>query len=317
MRLFSSSAIAFVLAATIPTLLLALSSGAQAQTGDELRGGVTGDNVSLVVYATGRFERVDGQWQANGTGQYEWVANWVEKDASGRVTFNFTQEREDEWSVYLIDAGRGVRIQIDMFRAKIRYAGPGADYVDLYDVLSGQSNDGHRWNGEAAPPPVTRAPPPPPPSVTRAPSPPPPVTRVPPPTPRPTSPVPPRVPPPSGRTDSQIEQMPVRALYSEEDARRTCPVAATVIDGEWTGAWARPTGARRSTCEMRFGGRAGGGGPQRPPAGVRAVEAGPIWNQADAEVKCPRLANTERATWTGGWWTTQQGVMSVCELRYN
>ncbi|WP_071925393.1 mannan-binding protein [Picosynechococcus sp. PCC 7117] len=50
---------------------------------------------------------------------------------------------------------------------------------------------------------------------------------------------------------------------------------------------------------------------------TRAVEAGPIWNQSDANIKCPRLAQEEGGTWTGHWWTTISGVMSVCQLEFS
>ena len=53
----------------------------------------------------------------------------------------------------------------------------------------------------------------------------------------------------------------------------------------------------------------------QPVSEKRAVEAGPIWNQADAEKKCPRIASQNNATWTGQWWTTVQGQMSVCEIQ--
>lgn len=48
--------------------------------------------------------------------------------------------------------------------------------------------------------------------------------------------------------------------------------------------------------------------PAPPPE--RSVEAGPIWNQADAEAKCPRVCRPER--WNGQWRTTDPGRMSVC-----
>lgn len=50
------------------------------------------------------------------------------------------------------------------------------------------------------------------------------------------------------------------------------------------------------------------------PFAPHAVPAGPIWDQADAEQKCPALALTEKSVWTGQWWTTIPGSMSVCEL---
>ena len=42
-------------------------------------------------------------------------------------------------------------------------------------------------------------------------------------------------------------------------------------------------------------------------------EAGPIWNQDHAEEVCPELCQELGDTWTGHWWTTQWGEMSVCQ----
>lgn len=46
-----------------------------------------------------------------------------------------------------------------------------------------------------------------------------------------------------------------------------------------------------------------------------SVEAGPIWNQSDAERKCPEVAKANGGAWNGQWRTTVPGRMSVCELR--
>jgi hypothetical protein len=46
-----------------------------------------------------------------------------------------------------------------------------------------------------------------------------------------------------------------------------------------------------------------------------SVEAGPIWNQSDAERKCPGVAKANGGAWNGQWRTTVPGSMSVCELR--
>jgi hypothetical protein len=48
--------------------------------------------------------------------------------------------------------------------------------------------------------------------------------------------------------------------------------------------------------------------------GTRDVEAGPLWNQMDADRKCPRVARDAGGTWTGQWHTTIPGQMSVCEV---
>ena len=49
---------------------------------------------------------------------------------------------------------------------------------------------------------------------------------------------------------------------------------------------------------------------------VKAIEAGPIWNQADANTKCTALAKENNARWTGQWWTTVPNEMSVCALEF-
>jgi hypothetical protein len=48
-----------------------------------------------------------------------------------------------------------------------------------------------------------------------------------------------------------------------------------------------------------------------------AVDAGPIWNQADANKKCPVAAANYGGAWDGQWWTTVPGKMSVCEVKYS
>ncbi|MDM8566969.1 mannan-binding lectin, partial [Candidatus Halobeggiatoa sp. HSG11] len=41
-------------------------------------------------------------------------------------------------------------------------------------------------------------------------------------------------------------------------------------------------------------------------------EAGPIWDQSDAQDKCPTVCGDKNADWNGHWHTTIQGEMSVC-----
>ena len=56
--------------------------------------------------------------------------------------------------------------------------------------------------------------------------------------------------------------------------------------------------------------------PPPPPQRTRLVNAGPIWNQQDAQSKCPVVAYAVDGRWTGAWRTTQEGQMSVCEIAY-
>ncbi len=47
-----------------------------------------------------------------------------------------------------------------------------------------------------------------------------------------------------------------------------------------------------------------------PRADAGDVNAGPIWDNADAQRKCPAVCGD--AGWDGNWHTTAPGVMSVC-----
>jgi Mannan-binding protein len=45
------------------------------------------------------------------------------------------------------------------------------------------------------------------------------------------------------------------------------------------------------------------------------VNVGPIWNNADAKVKCPPAAAMFNREWNGQWVTTVPGQQSVCFLK--
>lgn len=71
------------------------------------------------------------------------------------------------------------------------------------------------------------------------------------------------------------------------------------------------------TCMLLVGLRsaAADGVPPKPPAPaltkVQDVEAGPLFNQAEADQKCPTVCKAP-ATWNRTWRTTKPGAMSVC-----
>lgn len=45
----------------------------------------------------------------------------------------------------------------------------------------------------------------------------------------------------------------------------------------------------------------------------KSIEAGPIWSNQDAKGKCPTTCAAADRSWTGHWWTTVPGQMSVCQ----
>lgn len=182
-------AAAFVLGAA-PALLLVSAAPARAQPGTQ----VTGHNVSYVTFDRGSFRQQGGRW--------------TEYDINNRPVFTFEEMRRDDWSVYLYDRSRNVRLQLDLHRRKVGYSPNDGPMSDLYDIVSARS-----------------------------------------------------VQLPSG--------------------------------------WPFRNANRRA---------------DRPRAGTRWVNAGPIWNRSDAAVKCPVVAYAVDGRWTGEWRTTRQGEMSVCEI---
>ena len=45
----------------------------------------------------------------------------------------------------------------------------------------------------------------------------------------------------------------------------------------------------------------------------QAINAGPIWSNDHAQRVCPQVCERNRMDWSGQWWTTVQGRMSVCQ----
>ncbi len=50
------------------------------------------------------------------------------------------------------------------------------------------------------------------------------------------------------------------------------------------------------------------------PVSAKDVKAGPIWNNEDAQVKCPVAAAAVGGEWNGQWRTTVWGKESVCGI---
>lgn len=55
--------------------------------------------------------------------------------------------------------------------------------------------------------------------------------------------------------------------------------------------------------------------PEEPATTSKAIEAGPIWDQKDAEGKCPNTCSHHKLQWDSNWWTTVSGKMSVCSCK--
>ena len=110
-----------------------------------------------------------------------------------------------------------------------------------------------------------------------------------------------------GKREGWVDAGPI---WNQLDADRTCEQLAKSVGGNWTGQWKTTRPGQMSVCEITRG-RGGGGGGGRG----GWVDAGPIWNQFDADRKCPQVARDVGGRWTGQWKTTRPGQMSVCEVK--
>jgi len=179
----------------------------------------TGANVKSAAYGQGSYRQTGPR-------------SWGEFDAAGRQTNAFVEEARDEWSVFLFDPARNVRIQIDLYRKKIRYAENGGSYADLYDVTgatagaaavakpnspqrpaaSFQSSSGF-WNNSPVRYGVGAA---------------------------------------GGDGAGTFRGVEGGAIASQGDADRRCPDAASAVNGKWTGQWRQGQGAYPGLCLIRF-----------------------------------------------------------------
>ena len=95
-----------------------------------------------------------------------------------------------------------------------------------------------------------------------------------------------------------------RKEVSEDEAKATCPKVCKA-PLTWNGTWRTTKPQIMSVCGCAEP------APPPPPAKVRDVEAGPLFNDGEAKTKCPTLC-TAPAHWNGAWRTTKKAVMSVC-----
>lgn len=265
------------------------SGAAQAQQQWTTQQGVNGYNVTQANFS-------DGVFRQTGNGR------WTEFNASGRATYSFTETGRDEWSVYLDDPSRNVQLQIDIHRKWVTYGTNGGPKSDLYRIVSAVRN--------ATPPPTS--------AVT------------------------------DGRNVQQV-------FFDRGSFKKTGPRQWTEYDAQGRAAfnftetgrdqWSVYLDDQSRNVQLQLDlyrkwvgyGQNGSGksdlyritasSPRqiayppprrapRPVSNTRNVNGGPIWNQQDAQRKCPAVAASQGGEWTGQWRTTVQGKMSVCEIRF-
>ena len=97
--------------------------------------GENGRNVNVVNFSGG----------GNGTFRQVSRNQWIEQNAQGQRKFAFRETHRDDWSVYLHDRSRNVRIQLDLHRKMVGYSDSNNPNTrDLYRI-SGVSSKLSGW----------------------------------------------------------------------------------------------------------------------------------------------------------------------------
>ena len=104
---------------------------------------------------------------------------------------------------------------------------------------------------------------------------------------------------------------------------------ATNNKGQWTGNWRKVGANNQSVCQIRV--ETAGKPvvksettyvplpkpvPAAPARNVREIFAGPIWDDAQANKKCPLIAANNKGVWTGKWRKTGPNHNSLCSVRF-
>ncbi|MFO1314704.1 MAG: mannan-binding protein [Burkholderiales bacterium] len=116
----------------------------------------------------------------------------------------------------------------------------------------------------------------------------------------------------SAAAPARAVEMAAGPIWNNADAQNKCPnVCRQSGNARWNGQWRTLPGTATSVCDcdVSAGGRA-------PSGGTQWANAGPLWNQMDAQNKCPDVCRASGGrTWDGNWKTTEPGRMSVCSCQ--
>ncbi|MCP4383896.1 MAG: lectin MVL [Hyphomicrobiales bacterium] len=96
-------------------------------------------------------------------------------------------------------------------------------------------------------------------------------------------------------------------IWNNMDAQGKCPGVCSGAGGTWDGNWRTTVPGQQSVCSCNL--------KHKPDKNAHNYNAGPIWNNADAQTKCPPVCISHNQTWTGNWHTKVQGKMSVCQCK--
>ena len=245
----------------------------------EAAAGINGQTANFVVF---------GQ-SGQKLGDYRELApsQWAETDANGNAHFYFRETNRDQWSIYLSDPSRRVKIQLDLFTRQVKYSDAHSPQRPLYDVFAATVNH---------PPVDPQASAAPAPQASGGPS-----AYVQP----PSAPVPAQAPAPAaaaGTVDSSHVVLRVGAVNDANDAGAKCAAICQPYQG-YSGRFAITNAPNLAVCQCNA----------TPLAGMKANEIavpGTIQSDSAAGQLCPTACQYYGGG--DGTWRTVNGGVSVC-----
>lgn len=104
-------------------------------------------------------------------------------------------------------------------------------------------------------------------------------------------------------------EVPAGPIWNNIDAQGKCPnVCQGKGNSRWNGQWRTLPGTSTSVCDCDAG-----ASPVNPPPQAQWTPAGPLFNQMEAQNRCPGVCQQNgNRSWDGNWKTTEPGRMSVC-----
>jgi len=100
--------------------------------------------------------------------------------------------------------------------------------------------------------------------------------------------------------------IPAGPLANNDQAQQLGPAIAAAHFGTFTGQWTTAVDGEMSVIQVAL--------PTQPTGGTEYtmnVPAGPIWNNQDAQEKCPAICASYGGTWNGQWSTVVEGKLGV------
>ena len=99
-------------------------------------------------------------------------------------------------------------------------------------------------------------------------------------------------------------------IWNQAHANTRCPQLAKENKGRWNGNWSEKTATSSSYCQIEVTIKPS---IAKPSYKITNVNAGRLWSQEHAKVKCPKIAKKNKSTWTGKW--VNKGVNSECQIK--